>query len=132
MCYGAGVAPLYGDVILDRFRHPRHMGELDAPDGSHEDVNPLCGDRIRMEVRLGPGSEVEAVRFRGDACAIAIASADLLAELVEGRPAREAARVGRDTLLAALRAPIRPSRLACVSLPLTVFQAALASVGACR
>jgi nitrogen fixation NifU-like protein len=124
------VGPLYSDVILDRFRHPRYFGELDLPDAVHEDVNPLCGDRVRVEVRLDSVGEIEAVRFRGDACAIALASADLLAEMVEGRPAREALRVDRQALLAALQADIRPSRLRCVTLPLDVLRAALAGAAA--
>ena len=125
MCYGGRVGRLYSEVILDRFKHPRYFGELDVPDAAHEDVNPLCGDRIRVEVSLD-GGEIEAVRYRGDACAIALASADLLAEMVEGRPAREALRVDRQALLTALQAEIRPSRLRCVTLPLDVFRAALA------
>ena len=119
---------LYGDVILERFRHPRYFGELPAPDLVHEDVNPLCGDRLRVEVRLGrgPGAGIDAVRFQGDACAIAVASADLLAEMVEGRTPREAAWVERDALLTALGSPIRSSRLGCVALPLMALRAALA------
>ena len=118
-------APLYGGVILERFRHPRHFGELPGADAVHEDVNPLCGDRLRVELRLGADREVEAIRFQGDACAIATASADLLAEMVEGRPASDALRLERDALLAALGAPIRTSRLGCVSLPLAVLRGAL-------
>ncbi|MBI3457373.1 MAG: iron-sulfur cluster assembly scaffold protein [Candidatus Rokubacteria bacterium] len=134
MCYGGRVGKLYSDVILDRFKHPRYLGELDAPDATYEDVNPLCGDRVRIELRLdgGPTAEIEAVRYRGDACAIALAAADLLAEMVQGRPAREAGRVERDTLLAALRADIRPSRLRCVTLPLDVLRAALKRVEVAR
>ena len=118
-------APLYGGVILERFRHPRHFGELPGADAVYEDVNPLCGDRLRVELRLGAGREVEAIRFQGDACAIATASADLLAEMVEGRPAEDALRLERDALVAALGAPIRASRLGCVSLPLAVLRGAL-------
>jgi nitrogen fixation NifU-like protein len=124
------VAGLYGDVILDRFKHPRRQGAIEAPDAWHEDVNPLCGDRVRVEVRLrrGQGSAIEAVRYRGDACAIALATADLLAEMAEGRSTREAEGLDRDALLAALRAEIRPARLRCVTLPLDVFRGALAKV----
>src|SRR5262245_57085449 len=118
-------APLYGDVILERFRHPRHFGELPGADAVYEDVNPLCGDRLRIELRLGSGHTIEAARFQGDACAIATASADLLAEMVEGRRGPDALRLERDALLTALRAPIRASRLACVSLPLAVLRGAL-------
>jgi nitrogen fixation NifU-like protein len=112
-------------VILDRFRHPRHFGDLPGADAVHEDVNPLCGDRLRVELRLGVGRDIEAIRFQGDACAIATAAADLLAEMVEGRPAAEALGVERDRLMAALEAPIRASRLSCVSLPLAVLRGAL-------
>jgi nitrogen fixation NifU-like protein len=118
-------APLYGGVILERFRHPRHFGELPGADAVHEDVNPLCGDRLRIELRLGTDRDVEAVRFQGDACAVATASADLLAEMVEGRSVSEALRIERDALLVALGAPIRASRLGCVSLPLAVLRGAL-------
>jgi nitrogen fixation NifU-like protein len=124
------VAPLYSDVILERFKHPRYFGELDVPDAAHEDVNPLCGDRVRVEVRLDAGGGIEAVRYRGDACAIALASADVLAELVEGRPVREALAVDRQALLDALGAQVRASRLSCVTLPLSVLRGALTAVGA--
>jgi nitrogen fixation NifU-like protein len=117
--------PLYGGVILERFRHPRHFGELPGAEAVHEDVNPLCGDRLRVEVRFGADREVETVRFQGDACAIATASADLLAELAEGHPVADVLRLERDTLVTALAAPIRASRLGCVSLPLAVLRGAL-------
>jgi nitrogen fixation NifU-like protein len=124
------VARLYSDVILERFRHPRYLGELAAPHAVAEDVNPLCGDRIRIEIRLegSAGGEIATMRYRGDACAIALASTDLLAEMVEGRPLAEAARVEREALLAALQADIRPARLRCVTLPLDVLRAALCSL----
>jgi nitrogen fixation NifU-like protein len=118
-------APLYGGVILERFRHPRHFGELPGADASHEDVNPLCGDRLRIELRLGADRDLEAVRFQGDACAVATASADLLAEMVEGRSVESALGLEREALLAALGAPIRASRQGCVSLPLAVLRGAL-------
>jgi nitrogen fixation NifU-like protein len=118
---------LYSDVILDRFRNPRYLGEVASPDAASEDVNPLCGDRIRIEIRLdGVASpEIGTVRYRGDACAIALASADLLAEMAEGRPLAEALAVDRDRLVRALQADIRPSRLRCVTLPLDVLRTAL-------
>jgi nitrogen fixation NifU-like protein len=68
---------------------------------------------------------VEAVRFTGDSCAICAASADVLAELAEGRVVDEAGRLAVDDVLAVLQADIRPTRMRCVSLPVTVFQQAL-------
>jgi nitrogen fixation protein NifU and related proteins len=115
---------LYGDVIRERWRRPRFRGELPPPATTAEDVNPLCGDRVRLSVRLHDGA-VEAVRFTGDSCAICSASADVLAELAEGRPTVEAAGLGVDDVLAVLQSDIRPTRMRCVTLPVTVFATAL-------
>ena len=115
---------LYSDVIRERFRHPRFRGSVPQADAVFEDVNPLCGDRIRIECRLADGRVAEA-RFAGDSCAIAAASADLLIEMVEGQPAEAVHELSAERLLERLEADIRPSRMKCVTLPLTVLQGAL-------
>ena len=119
---------LYGNVIRERWRRPRFRGELPPPAVTAEDVNPLCGDRVRLSLRLRDGA-VEAVRFTGDSCAICSASADVLAEMAEGRSTVEAARLGVDDVLAVLQSDIRPTRMRCVTLPVTVFAAALENAG---
>ena len=81
---------VYSDVIRERWRRPRFRGEVPGATAVAEDVNPLCGDRVRVSVRL-EGESVAAVRFVGDACAICLASADVVAELAEGRTRDEAA-----------------------------------------
>jgi nitrogen fixation NifU-like protein len=116
---------LYSDVILDRFKHPRYFGELDVPDAFHEDVNPLCGDRIRIECRLD-GDRLADARHRGDSCAISMAAADLLLERVVGAPVEAALAVELSELLESLQADIRPTRMKCVALPLDVLRGALA------
>ena len=115
---------LYSDTIRERWRQPRFRGELPGATAVAEDVNPLCGDRVRMMLRLRDGA-IDAVRYTGDSCAICSASADVLAELIEGRPAAEAAKVTSEDVLAVLQADIRPTRMRCVTLPLTVLQKAL-------
>ena len=122
---------LYSSVIRERFRHPRFFGDLDNPDAVFEDVNPLCGDRVRMQLRLANGGIADA-RFKGDSCAICMASADLLAEMARGRAIGEVLALGADDLLTRLEAKIRPSRMTCVTLPLQVLRGALAGVGAVR
>ena len=119
---------LYSSVIHERFRRPRFRGELPEPDAAFEDVNPLCGDRVRMELRFGDGT-IATARFRGDSCAICTASADLLAEMVHGRAFPEVEEIGVSDLLARLEADIRPSRMKCVALPLEVLKRALVGVG---
>jgi nitrogen fixation NifU-like protein len=118
---GAG---LYSDVIRERWRRPRFRGDLPEATATAEDVNPLCGDRVRLALRLRDGA-VERVRFTGDSCAICTASADVTAELSEGRPAAEAARLTTEDILTVLQADIRPTRMRCVTLPITVLQKAL-------
>jgi nitrogen fixation NifU-like protein len=116
---------LYGDVIRERWRRPRRRGELAQADAVAEDVNPLCGDRVRLMLALEDG-RIHAARFLGDSCAICTASADVVAELVEGRTAAEARRLETADVLDVLQADVRPTRLRCVTLPLSVLAAALA------
>jgi nitrogen fixation NifU-like protein len=116
---------LYGDAIRERWRRPRFRGELADATVSAEDVNPLCGDRVRIQLRLEDG-QVRAARFTGDSCAICSASADVVAELVEGHPRSEATALEVSDILEILKTDVRPTRMRCVTLPLTVLGKALA------
>ena len=115
---------LYSDILLDHFRHPRNYGDLTAPDISYENLNPLCGDRIRIQVRLND-SIVEEARFKGDGCAISLAAASLLTELIRGVRIDELSNVSDDRLLTALESDIKPARIACALLPLEALRAGL-------
>lgn len=115
---------VYSNLIRERFRHPRYRGTLEHPDAAFEDVNPLCGDRIRIECRFADGRLADA-RHRGDSCAICVASADVLLERAIGEPLDLASRLTAADLLERLEADVRASRIRCVTLPLTVLQGAL-------
>jgi nitrogen fixation NifU-like protein len=114
----------YSDVIRTRWRRPAFRGPLAGANAVAEDVNPLCGDRVRMELAVEDG-RVAAARFTGDSCAISTASADILAEKVSGRSVGEVMTIETSDLLEALDADIRPTRMRCVTLPLGVLRAAL-------
>jgi len=120
----AAGAGLYSDVIRERWRRPRFRGELPGASASAEDVNPLCGDRVRVMVRLA-GDVVEAARFTGDSCAICTASADVLTEMVQGQATAEAKGLEAGDVLAVLQADVRPTRMRCVTLPISVLRQAL-------
>ena len=115
------MAALYSDVILDHFRHPRNYGNLSAPDITCEDFNPLCGDRIRIELQLSAKTVVDA-RFKGDGCAISLAAASLLTELLINRELKELEILSADQLLAALESDIKPARIQCALLALSALQ----------
>ena len=117
----------YSATIVEHFRHPRNYGALPAPEVAYEDVNPLCGDRIRMELNVSADQTITAVRFRGDSCIISRAAASMLTELIQGRSLQEVVVLPPDALLTALHTPIRPARMKCALLPLHVLQAGIAT-----
>ena len=117
----------YSATIVEHFRHPRNYGALPAPEVAYEDLNPLCGDRIRMELNVSADQTIAAVRFRGDSCIISRAAASILTELIQGRTLQEVAVLSQDVLLTALHTPIRPARLKCALLPLHILQAGIAA-----
>jgi nitrogen fixation NifU-like protein len=110
----------YGERILEHFRRPRNYGSLETPDIRHEDVNPFCGDRVRIEVVLAADGTVREARFQGDLCVIAKAASSLLTEMITGGPVDA---VSEEQLLQALAAEIQPARRKCALLPLSVLQA---------
>jgi len=116
----------YGETIQEHFRHPRNYGSLDAPDIRHEDVNPFCGDRVRIEVSIGADGTVQAARFQGDLCMIARASSSLLTEMIAGLPVDRIADFPERQLLDALEAEIQPARRKCALLPLEVLRSGVA------
>lgn len=115
------MAVLYSEKLLDHFRHPRNYGALTEPDISYESFNPLCGDRIRVDVKI-ENKSVKDVRFRGDGCAISIAAASLLTELILNTDPN---RISDNQLIAALESDIKPARIQCALLPLEALRAGL-------
>ncbi len=79
---------LYREVILDHNRRPRNFGELEDADRIVEGVNPLCGDRMTLYVKLD-GDTVQDIRFKGTGCAISVASSSLMTERVKGASLQE-------------------------------------------
>jgi len=115
---------LYSDILLDHFRHPRNYGSLGAPDISNEQFNPLCGDRIRLELKFEQ-SRVNEARFKGDGCAISTAAASLLTELILGKDIEELTNLPDAQLISALESNIQPARLQCALLPLLALREGL-------
>jgi nitrogen fixation NifU-like protein len=115
---------LYSETLLDHFRHPRNYGDLPEADITYESFNPVCGDRIRISLKLNDRI-VEAARFKGDACAISTAAASLLTELIAGSDIAEVSSIPDDRLISALESDIKPARLQCALLPLEALRAGL-------
>jgi nitrogen fixation NifU-like protein len=115
---------LYSDVLLDHFRNPRNFGELPDADVSFEDFNPLCGDRIRVELKLR-GDIVSEARFHGDGCAISLAAASILTELIVGSQITDDELISEERLIVSLDSEIQPARLKCARLPLETLRSGI-------
>ena len=113
----------YRDYILEHYRHPRNFGSLDHPDAEAEDLNPLCGDQIRMQLKLDDGV-VTDVRFSGKGCAISQAAASMLTERVKGMPLTQVATLSKDVVLEDVGIGISPTRMKCAMLGLRVLKGA--------
>lgn len=114
---------LYRELILDHYKNPRNHGTLDPNDFSFQDENPLCGDELRIDVRLDELQRVKEVAFSGKGCAISQASASLLTESIIGKTLDEIKQLGKEDILDLLGIQLGPTRLKCALLSLKVLKA---------
>ena len=83
------IEELYREVILDHRRSPRNFGTLDDADRVVDGVNPLCGDKLKLYIKLSD-DRISDIRFEGTGCAISVASTSLMTERVKGSTVDEA------------------------------------------
>jgi nitrogen fixation NifU-like protein len=112
---------IYKDIILDYYRNPRNFGDLPNPDVRAKDSNPLCGDIIEMQLKIGDG-KVQDVRFKGKGCAISQASASMLTEVVKGKTLDEIKAMNKTDVLNLLGIDPGPTRIKCALLGLKVMK----------
>lgn len=120
---------LYRELIIDRYKNPIYRGELDPHDISFEDDNPLCGDHIRVEIRVNEDERVTEAAFSGEGCAISQASADLLVESIQGKTLDEVKALSKEDVLELLGIELGPVRLKCALLSLKVVKAGVYGLG---
>ncbi len=114
----------YRAIVLEHFRHPRNRAALPDANRAAEGANPLCGDRIRIQLRVVDDTIADA-RFTADACALCIATASLLTEHVRGMPATRVTAVDQRWIRAALDGDPPPGRTRCAILPLDTLKRAV-------
>ena len=120
---------LYRDYILEHSRRPHNFGVIEDPSASFEGSNPLCGDRITLQIGVRDGV-VERVGFTGRGCAISQASASLLTDEIKGRPLPDVEGFRADDLLDLLGIEISPARLKCAMLSHETLRHALEELDA--
>ncbi len=117
---------VYKETILDHYRHPRNYGGLPDANARAREASVICGDTIEMQLKLD-GNKIEDVKFRGQGCAISIASASMLTELSKGKPISEIRKLGKKDIIGLLGTDPGPARMECALLGLKVLKTAIYS-----
>jgi nitrogen fixation NifU-like protein len=126
------VDDLYRELILDHYKNPRMRGTLDPHDISYEDDNPLCGDHLRIDLRVDAQGRISEAAFSGEGCAISQASADLLTESIVGKSLEDVRKLGKEDILEMLGIELSPVRLKCALLSLKVLKAGAYGLAAAK
>jgi nitrogen fixation NifU-like protein len=105
---------MYNDKVMDHFFNPRNVGEMDNPDGVGQVGNPICGDVMRVQIRVRD-NRIEDIKFKTFGCGAAIATSSMVTELVKGLTLDEAMEVSNKTVAEALGG-LPPQKLHCSNL----------------
>ena len=84
------VASLYNEQFMDHVAHPDYKYPLDDPTHEHDGINPSCGDELHLAIRLGDDGRIEECAYTGHGCAVSMASADIMSDLMVGKTPQQA------------------------------------------
>jgi len=114
---------IYSPVVMDHFNHPRNRGEMENPDGMGEAQNPVCGDTMRLFIKVESDRIVNA-KFLTFGCGAAIASSSLATEMIKGKTVEETLKISDEDIVKALGG-LPPSKIHCSILAEMAIRAAV-------
>ena len=115
---------LYGEIILDHFKNPRHAGEISEAEIVGEDLNPLCGDKVKIWLKVEDGKVLD-FSFVGDGCAISVASTSIIGESLKGMELNDLENLENEKVYEMIGVPISPGRVKCALLGITCIKKAI-------
>jgi nitrogen fixation NifU-like protein len=116
---------MYREHILDHYKNPRNQGALEDADVEHDGDNPLCGDQIKVQLKLGSDGRVEDARFSGKGCAISQAAASMFTEWAKGKTLEDIEERTAEDQVEMMGIRLSPVRVKCAILSLMVAKGAI-------
>jgi nitrogen fixation protein NifU and related proteins len=115
---------LYREYILEHYKRPHNWGELERYDLEAHDLNPLCGDELKVQLAVGEDGTITDIAFSGHGCAISQASASMVSDEIRGKTVEEVLSLDRSAILDLLGIDISAQRMKCAMLSLKVLKSA--------
>ncbi len=115
---------LYREYILEHYKRPHNWGELEHADLEAQDLNPLCGDELKVQMAIDDDGRITEIAFSGHGCAISQAAASMISDEVKGMQVRDLLTLDREAILELLGIDISATRMKCAMLALKVLKSA--------